>query len=176
MEVESNGNPIGNAKFYKTRWRSCGARSDFGSFKPVSCWIGGAMNRYSKIGNSSANAMMNLCRFGTGKSRRIRRTRSRCFSASIIPSSSSAVMKSLLSTSSMMRGSGGECASISATGVPRVQTRERRRWWAEASMRCRHRWQTFTSLYHQRSRAHPPSCRIRVSRISSSSKMTGRQR
>src|SRR5712675_322763 len=76
----------------------------------------------------------------------------------------------------MMRGRGGECASISATGVPYVQTRQRPRWDADESMRCRHRWQMCVSWYHQRSRAHSPPSRIRESSPSSSSKRTGRHK
>jgi len=72
----------------------------------------------------------------------------------------------------MMRGKGGECASISATGVPGVQTRQRCRWDAEPRMRHRHLRHTCASLYHHRSSRQSH----RISPSSSSSKGRGRQR
>jgi hypothetical protein len=71
-----------------------------------------------------------------------------------------------------MRGKGGECASISATGVPGVQTRQRCRWDAEPRMRHRHLRHTCASLYHHRSSRQSH----RISPSSSSSKGRGRQR
>src|SRR5216684_7532831 len=60
----------------------------------------------------------------------------------------------------MMRGRGGEWANMSVTGVPCVQTRERRRWDADSRMRYRHRRQTCTILYYHRSRFHFPPPKI----------------
>ena len=71
-----------------------------------------------------------------------------------------------------MRGKGGEHASISATGVPGVQTRERRRWDAEPRMRHRHLRQTCAGLYHHRSSRQSHQ----ISPRSFSSKGLGRQR
>ena len=61
---------------------------------------------------------------------------------------------------------------MSATGVLRVQTRERRRWNADSYTRCRHRRQTFTSPYHHRARSHSPSPKLCIQ----SPKINGRQR
>src|SRR5712691_264962 len=76
----------------------------------------------------------------------------------------------------MTSGRGGECASMSATGVRCAQRRERPRWDADARIRDRHLRQTCTSLYHQHSRRHSPPCRMRTSLVSSSSKRSGRYR
>src|SRR5712691_1647205 len=76
----------------------------------------------------------------------------------------------------MTSGRGGECASMSATGVRYVQRRERPRCDADARMRKRHLRQTCTSLYHQDSRHHSPPCKMRISLVSSSSKRSGRYR
>jgi len=111
-------------------------------------------------------------KLGAGIKREMRHTRSRCWSASIKPSSSSLVRTLCPTSYWMMRGKGGECASISATGVPGVQTRQRRRWDGEPRMRHRHLRQTCAGLYHHRSSRQ--SCRILP--FSSCSKGLGQQR
>src|SRR3984957_4206261 len=55
-----------------------------------------------------------------------------------------------LSRQSMTSGRGGECASMSATGVPYIQTRERSKYDVEPRMMFLrvHLRQTWASLYH----------------------------
>ena len=129
----------------------------------------GQIDEYSRIGNSS---LLMAGKLGAGIVREMRYTRSRCWSASIKPSSSSPVRTLCPTSYWMMRGKGGECASISATGVPGVQTRQRRRWDGEPRMRHRHLRQTCASLYHHLS---PPQSH-RIAPCSFPSKGRGRQR
>ncbi|KAH9983237.1 hypothetical protein BJV74DRAFT_851244 [Russula compacta] len=76
------------------RWRRCGAWNVFGSTKLVISFVGGVITKHSRMVKSLFMALASFCKLGTGIRRRILRTRSRCSSASSIPSSSSVVTSS----------------------------------------------------------------------------------
>ena len=84
--VVSDGDAIGKTISNSMRRRRCGALKVDGRIKFVWCKVGGAMARYSSIGNSPSIATMSVSKLGTGICKRMRRIRSRCLSASSISS------------------------------------------------------------------------------------------
>jgi hypothetical protein len=64
--LANKGEPLKNAVFDIMRWRRYGACNVFGSIKLVPYVTGGAMARYSSIGNFSSNATTSVSKSRAG--------------------------------------------------------------------------------------------------------------